>query len=155
MAEGYHSIHLAEKRRMQRYVVLLLLLVTFVYVALVLPQPLLDHVTGLLTARWGALAKLASDAAGATVLTSVLLFVLFASDSAFNGRNKTAQWIRASFASEAARDRYKCSETDAAALWFRYFDTWALEASPNRLMMDETYHATYTARGVFYLARAL
>jgi hypothetical protein len=150
-----HQIHLAHKRRMQTRVVTALLVAAFIYFAFLFPQPVLDHLASQLSQRFGVWAKIASGTVGAATLTSILSFLLFAADSAFKGSNKTAEWVRSGFASHAAQEKYGCSEAEASALWFRFFDTWACAGSTNRILLENTYAATYTARAVFYLARAV
>lgn len=150
-----HEIHQTYKTRMQRRVISTLTFVALVYFFFLFPQELLDSIQLAVAARRAQWLSLTVGAAGNVTLVWILSFILFASDSAFKGASKTATWARSLFASRAAVEKFKCTDGQASALWFKFFDTWGLPASPNRNLLINSYSATYTARAVFYLQRAL
>jgi hypothetical protein len=150
-----HEIHQTYKRRMQRQVIGALTFVALIYFFILFPQQLLDNIQLAVTARRAQWLSLSAGAAGNVTLVWFLSFVLFAADSAFKGSNATAVWTRSLFASKAAVDKFDCTDGQASALWFQFFDTWGLHGSSHRNLLINSYSATYSARAVFYLQRAL
>jgi hypothetical protein len=140
---------------MKQRVIGTLTFVALVYFFFLFPQELLDSIQLAVTTRRAQWLSLTVGAFGNITLVWVLSFVLFASDSAFKGGSKAATWARSLFASAAAVEKFKCTPGQASALWFKYFDTWGLEGSPNRNLLINSYSATYAARAIFYLQRAL
>ncbi len=150
-----YDVHRNHKERMQRRVVRTLFAVAFLYVAFLAPDELAQVAVHAAASRASWASRLLSVAVGTPTLAWTVSFLLFASDSAFKGSNPTASWLRRQFAANAAVEKYACDASQASALWFGYFDTWALERSPYRTLLATTYSATYAARAVFYLRRAL
>lgn len=150
-----HSIHLQQKNRMKRRVMGTLVAVALVFYFFVFPQALVDRMMDMVADRPVSWLGVLAGAGGNVTFVLVLSFVLFASDSAFRGANKSARWARSLYASQAAIERLRCSPGEAGALWFKYFDTWGIEGSPNRNLLINSYAATYAARAIFYLQRAL
>ena len=140
---------------MKRRVLGSLIAVALVYYFFLFPQELLNRIELMVATRQAQWLTLTVGAAGNVTLVLILSFVLFASDSAFRGANKTAKWARSLFASHAAVERFRCTDGQASTLWFRYFDTWGLDGSPNRNLLINSYAGTYAARAIFYLSRAL
>jgi hypothetical protein len=155
MPTADYDIHRNHKEQMQRRVVRTLIAVAFLYFAFLLPDELYQLVVRAAAAKASWWAKAFTVAVGTPTFAWILSFLLFASDSAFKGSNATARWIRSRFAANAAKEKYACAEAEASALWFAYFDTWALEKSPYRTLLANTYSATYAVRAVFYVRRAL
>jgi len=91
---------------------------------------------------------------GGITLGPLLAMVFFSSDSAFNGSGRTAKWIQSILPSAICAKEMNWTLHEAQTLWFRYFDTWALPKSHNRVLLQTTYAATYTARMVYYLTKA-
>jgi hypothetical protein len=150
-----HEIHQNQKTRMKRRVVGALTVVALVYFFLLFPQQLLENIRLSVTSPSAQWLATVLGAAGNVTFAWILSFVLFASDSAFRGSGKSAIWARAHFASRAAIEQFNCSDGEASALWFKFFDTWGIARSPNFNLMINSYSATYAARAVFYLQRTL
>jgi hypothetical protein len=148
--DGTTNTHSVIKRRMKLDVVAAMLLVASAYFIGIFPVPVVE---GILASKneWLQLAYRTAVAAG---IGSVAPFILFSSDSAFLGSSKMARWARGRFPSRGVKIP-DCTASQADALWFRYFDTWALSTSPNHALMHATYAATYGARLVFHLRNAL
>lgn len=145
-SRGTHESH---RRRMERRVFAAVLIVALSYFLLIFPE----EVGNLLFGKSERIITILIRAGLTVSITPVLIFVFFASDSAFKGRSKTAKWVRSIFAANAATKAYKCTEQQSSALWFKYFDTWEFEKSPQRTLLERSYAATYMARLVFYLQR--
>ena len=145
-----HAIHAAHKRSMKLKVIGALLLCFAVYFFLVVPNVIFDH----LRESVGQSAGLVAKFVGASALSPLLAFVLFASDSAFKGGSKGAAWVRSLYPNGIAIERLRCTQKEASTIWFRYFDTWALPGSPNRTILENNYSATYSARMIYYLVRS-
>lgn len=154
-APADHEIHQSYKTRMQRRVIGTLTFVALVYFFSLFPQQLIDSIQATFAARRAQWLNLTAGAGSNVTLVWVLSFMLFASDSAFKGSGRTAKWARSQFASRAAVEKFRCTDGQASALWFKFFDTWGLVGSPNRNLLINSYSATYAARAVFYLQRAL
>ncbi len=150
-AEPQPRNHSKYRRTMKWRVVLVILAVALIYFFLLFPEEAASQLVG----SAHQVGRILTSLGGAAVLTVLLPFVLFASDSAFNGKSKTAKWVRERFPAHAAKEAYDCSDVEASALWFEYFDTWESAKSSHRNFMQTSYEATYTARLVFYLRRTL
>ncbi len=145
------EIHMVYKARMKRKVFLSLILIALFFAFTLLPPQVLL----LLTETSNSWVVLATKAVGSISIATLASGILFASDSAFKGSNKTASWVMATYPSNAAEKRVKCSQREAATLWFKFFDTWGLPASPHHSLVASTYSATYQGRWMYYLTWTL
>lgn len=145
------EIHEAKKRRMQRRVAIILLFVGAIYFFFVVP----DELIVLVIKDAEYMTKTFVRIGGSIGITPAFAYVLFVTDSAFRGRNKTAKWVQSLYPSTSAKAKFECNKHDASELWFKYFDAWSLPTSPHRLLLSNSYAATYGARMMFYLERAL
>lgn len=145
-----HKIHARHKNAMKAKVIGILLFAASAFFFFLFPDSAVDLLLQT-EERW---LKITAKGTGTAALAPILSFILFASDSAFKGDSRTAAWVRGLYASRAAATDLKCTPKEADALWFRYFDTWALPKSDNLNLLQNSYAATYTARMVFYLQRA-
>lgn len=146
-----HEIHTFYRVRMKRKVFLSLILVALFFVFTLLPPQVLL----LLTETANSWVVLATKAVGSISIATLASGILFASDSAFKGSNKTAYWVMSTYPSNAAVRRISCTEREASTLWLKYFDTWGLRASPHHGLVASTYSATYQGRWMYYLTWTL
>lgn len=134
---------------MKLWVTAVVTAVSTLYALVVLPEELLTSIKNAVAVVEPWMLRVAGIASG-----PLLAFVFFASDSPFRGNGKTAKWLQSIWPSQEPITKFGCNEHEARSLWFRYFDTWGLPGSPNRLLMVNTYHATYTGRMIHYLTWA-
>jgi len=146
-----HEIHTVYKARMKRKVFLSLILVALFFAFTLLPTQVLL----LLTDSANSWVVLGTKAVGSISIATLASGILFASDSAFKGSNKTAYWVMSTYPSNAAMKQLKCTEREATTLWFKFFDTWGLTASPHHGLVASTYSATYQGRWMYYLTWTL
>jgi len=135
---------------MKRLVIAVLWGAFLAYAFVLLPDGILAPLEKEIGSAWSIVVKIA----GGSALGPLLAVVFFSSDNAFNGSGKTAKWTRAILPSVVCAEKTGYSPSEARTLWFRYFDTWALPASQNQAILQNTYSATYTARLVYHLTRA-
>ena len=131
---------------MKRLVIAVLWGAFLAYALVLLPEGILASLEKEIGSVWTFVAKIA----GGSALGPLLAVVFFSSDSAFNGSGKSAKWTRSIYPSVVCAAKTGYSTSEAATLWFRYFDTWALPGSPNQAILQNT----YTARLVYHLTRA-
>ena len=132
-----------------------LLFVAIVFFLFVFPQDILDSILYTIASQRVQWLTTILGAVGNITVAWVLSYLLFSSDSAFKGSSKTAKWARSQYASVAAKEKFNCTDGQASTLWFKYFDTWGLPNSPNHTLLVTSYSASYSARAVFFLQRAL
>ncbi len=145
------EIHTVYKARMKRKVFLSLILVALFFAFTLLPPQVLL----LLTESANSWVVLATKAIGSISIATLASGILFASDSAFKGSNPTAYWVMSTYPSNAATRRVACNHREATTLWFKFFDTWGLDASPHHGLVASTYAATYQGRWMYYLTWTL
>ncbi len=146
-----HEIHTVYKARMKRKVFLSLILVALFFAFTLLP----GEVLLLLSDSSNSWVVLGTKAVGSISIATLASGILFASDSAFKGSNKTAYWVMSTYPSNAAMKHLECTEREATTLWFKFFDTWGLTASPHHGLVASTYSATYQGRWMYYLTWTL
>ncbi len=146
-----HEIHTVYKARMKRKVFLSLILVALFFAFTLLPAQVLL----LLTDSANSWVVLGTKAVGSISIATLASGILFASDSAFKGSNKTAYWVMSTYPSNAAMKQLGCTEREATTLWFKFFDTWGLSSSPHHGLVASTYSATYQGRWMYYLTWTL
>lgn len=148
------EVHESERNRAKRNVNAVIMAVFLVYLLLVVPIEWLDFIGASLSERRQYLEPFLAfvgNAGLAALLAWAVSFLIFTTDPLLRGSSRITSWFRSLFAAHRAKQKYACSDHEARALWFKYFDTWAINGSPNRQLLSGTYTATYGARAILYV----
>ncbi|MBI1850566.1 MAG: hypothetical protein HYR85_09505 [Planctomycetes bacterium] len=146
-----YEFHEQRQLEMQNRVIWILASLSLIYAFFLFPDRALEIAISTADPLGKAIARLVGWAS----CMASLRFLMFASDPLFKGSGRAPRFVRTSFASRAAEERFGCSSDEATELWFKYFDTWGNPANPNHMLMRVTYVRTYQARLVYCLQRFL